>query len=61
MAKDEFLLTAEELATKLNVHVETVRRLTRDGQIPHHRVGDARYRLSDVLAATQDGSVLSAD
>lgn len=48
------ILTAEQLAEKLSVHIDTVRKLTRDGLIPHHRIGAGaiRYSLADVLART---------
>lgn len=55
---DDFLITAEELAEKMRVHVETIRRQTRAKQIPFHSIGrQTRYRLSEVLAATQQGAV----
>lgn len=49
------VLTAEQLAEKLSIHVDTIRKLTRDGSLPHHRIGLAavRYTLADVLAHTQ--------
>lgn len=48
------ILTAEQLAEKLSVHIDTIRKLTRDGLIPHHRIGAGavRYSLADVLART---------
>lgn len=48
------ILTAEQLAEKLSVHPDTVRKLTRDGTLPHHRIGAGaiRYNLVDVLAKT---------
>jgi excisionase family DNA binding protein len=46
------LLTADELATHLRVHVETVRRWSREGKIPSLSGGkDRRYDLADVKAA----------
>lgn len=48
------VLTAEQLAEKLSIHIDTVRKLTREGLIPHHRIGAGaiRYTLEDVLART---------
>lgn len=48
------LLRARELAQKLQVNTETVRRWTRDGIIPHVRIGASkRYNLSKVLSALE--------
>lgn len=49
------ILTREQLAEVLGMSVEQIRRLTRDGLIPHHRIGAATYRyyLPDVLSATR--------
>jgi excisionase family DNA binding protein len=45
----ERLLTAEEVAAFLAVKVSWVREATRDGRLPHLRLGRyRRYRLSDV-------------
>ena len=42
-------LSAEETATALRVHVETVRRLARRGEIPAFKVGrEWRFRAGDV-------------
>lgn len=47
------LLTAEQLAPLLGVGIEQVRKLTREGSLPHHRIGGAiRYDLEAVKAAT---------
>ena len=48
------ILTAEQLAEKLSIHIDSVRKLTRDGTLPHHRIGAGaiRYNLADVLART---------
>lgn len=47
------ILTAEQLAEKLSIHIDSVRKLTREGTMPHHRIGGAvRYNLPDVLART---------
>jgi excisionase family DNA binding protein len=46
------LLTADELAVHLRVHIETVRRWAREGKIPSFSAGkDRRYDLADVKAA----------
>lgn len=48
------LLTAEQLAPLLGVGIEQVRKLTREGALPHHRIGGAiRYDLEAVKAATR--------
>lgn len=47
------ILSAEQLAERLGLHPESIRKLTRDGSLPHHRIGaSVRYTLVDVLAAT---------
>lgn len=47
------ILTAEQLAEALSLNPETVRRLTRSGELPHHLIGGSvRYTLADVLART---------
>lgn len=47
-------LSAQQLAEVLAINVETVRQMTRDGLLPHHRIGAGtiRYSLADVLAHT---------
>lgn len=49
------ILTAEQLAEALSLNAETIRRLTRSGELPHHRIspGVVRYSLDKVLAETQ--------
>lgn len=50
------LLTAEQLAPLLGVGIEQVRKLTREGSLPHHRIGGAiRYDLESVKASTLAG------
>lgn len=50
----EPLIKAKELADKLSVNVETVRRWTRAGIIPHVVVGKSkRYRLDRVMSALE--------
>lgn len=44
------MLKAAELAEKLNLNPETIRRLTRAGKIPHIQIGKSkRYDLDAVL------------
>lgn len=46
-------LTASQLAERLQIHPDTIRLLTRKGEIPYHKIGGAiRYDLAQVLAAT---------
>ncbi len=46
------LIKAKDLAEKLQVNIETVRRWTRAGTIPHIKLGASkRYNLERVLAA----------
>lgn len=48
------ILDAEKLAEALQIHPESVRRLTRDGTLPYYRIGGTiRYSLEDVLALTR--------
>jgi len=50
----ETMLKAKDLAAALNVNVETVRRWTRDGVIPHIKIGASkRYSFDRVSAALQ--------
>lgn len=45
----EQLLSVEQVASLLAVSIPTVRRMTKDGRIPHTKVGQQiRYRRSDV-------------
>lgn len=47
----EKLLSVSELAASLGLNDETVRRLTRSGELPHVKVGKSiRYRLSEVVS-----------
>lgn len=53
----EPLIKAKELAKNLSVNVETVRRWTRAGIIPHVVVGQSkRYSLHKVMVALDSGS-----
>lgn len=50
------LLTPEQLAERLNLHPETVRRLSRENKIPYFLVGGSyRYDWIEVRAALQKG------
>jgi len=52
----ESMIKAKELAKKLSVNVETVRRWTRTGTIPHVVIGKSkRYDLGQVLIALSQG------
>jgi excisionase family DNA binding protein len=42
---DDKLLTPEEAGELLSLHVETVRRMARDGRIPALKVGTRRWRF----------------
>lgn len=48
------ILSAEQLADVLAINVKTIHKLTRDGLLPHHRIGAGtiRYTLADILAHT---------
>lgn len=47
------ILSAEQLAERLGLHPESIRKLTREGSLPHHRIGASiRYTLADVMAHT---------
>lgn len=50
-ANDSSMLTASELASLLNVHINTVRRWSNDGLLQVYRIGrrgDRRFRRDDV-------------
>lgn len=48
------ILTPEQLAEVLQMNAETLRRMTREGVLPSHRIGGSvRYCLETVLAYTQ--------
>lgn len=52
----EEMLKAKDLAKALNVNTETVRRWTREGTIPHIKLGASkRYILSKVVDALEVG------
>jgi excisionase family DNA binding protein len=47
------MLTANEVAQMLHLHVNTVKRLGDRGELPFYRVckrGDRRFRLDDVMS-----------
>ena len=50
---DEVIMTGEEVAEFLRVHLSSVRRWSRSGELKAYKVGnrgDWRYRHQDVLA-----------
>lgn len=50
------LLTAQQVAEQLSVHVESVRRWTRQGDLPAVRLPSGRYRYrSEDVAALIEG------
>lgn len=52
------LITAEQLAEALSLGVAQIRKLTREGQIPHYRIGGViRYDLTAVKVASAIGKV----
>lgn len=49
----ERMLTAQEVAHLLHLHVNTVKRLGNRGELPFYRIckrGDRRFKLEDVMA-----------
>lgn len=56
---DNDLITAQELAEKLGLSVETIWRYTREKKIPYIQLGKKqyRYRLSDVIKALNEPTV----
>lgn len=51
----EPLLTIAQLAAKLQVTRETIRRMRKAGKIKEHRIGDTiRFKLSEVLGENKD-------
>lgn len=53
----EKMLKAKQLAEALNVNVETVRRWTRDGVIPHIKLGASkRYSLERVKSSLESSN-----
>lgn len=53
----EDLIKAKELAKALSVNVETVRRWTRAGTVPHVMIGQSkRYNLTKVIEALGAGN-----
>ena len=54
---DKRIMTCDEVADFLRVHVSSVRRWSRSGKIPAYKVGgrgDWRYREQEVLAFLYD-------
>jgi excisionase family DNA binding protein len=57
-AATESLLTAAEMAKRLNVHESAVRTMEREGKIPGLRVGRyVRFRAEEVEAALADAKL----
>jgi hypothetical protein len=51
------ILDSEQLAEVLQMNAETLRRMTREGFLPCHRIGGSvRYCLEDILARTKVGT-----
>jgi excisionase family DNA binding protein len=49
--EDASLLTIEDVRSRLNVSISTVRRLVRDEKLPAYRVGgQLRFKPSEVMA-----------
>ena len=49
--KVEQMLTGEELAKLLAIHINTVRRWSKEGKLPSYRIGsrgDLRFKASDI-------------
>jgi excisionase family DNA binding protein len=54
------LLTTQEIARQLQCSASTVRRLTRSGQIPHHKIGRlVRYPADAVELALKSETFVS--
>lgn len=52
----EPLVTSEEIAAHLALKAYTVRKMTRENEIPHVKIGSViRYRLSEVMAHFESG------
>jgi excisionase family DNA binding protein len=45
MAEDEYL-TADQVATKLQLHARTIRRLLVSGELPGKKIGGKEWRIS---------------
>lgn len=52
---EEHMMTAQEVADEVGVHLRTIRRWTQEGTLTAYRVGPKaiRYRASDVDAIMQ--------
>ncbi len=58
-AADKAIMTCDEVAEYLRVHVSSVRRWSRSGKLTAFKVGergDWRYRQQDVMAFLYDGN-----
>lgn len=57
MHTEQNLISAEDVAQKLGIHPQTVRRLTESGKLPGTRVGKLyRYEWDAVWKAVQSGA-----
>ena len=55
------LLTATQVAKRLNIHINTVRRWTNKGILPAYRVGprgDRRFKRDDIALFLQESTNL---
>jgi excisionase family DNA binding protein len=60
-ANDRAIMTCDEVAEYLRVHVNSVRRWSRSGKLTAFKVGergDWRYRQQDVMDFLYDGNLL---
>jgi excisionase family DNA binding protein len=61
---DKAIMTCDEVAEYLRVHVGSVRRWSRSGKLTAFKVGergDWRYRQQDVMAFLYDGNLRSRE
>ena len=61
-AMTDELLTVEQAAERLQMHVDTVRRLLREGRLPGRKVGVRTWRISAAaLQKYMEGAPKTAD
>ena len=61
---DRAIMTCDEVAEYLRVHVGSVRRWSRSGKLTAFKVGergDWRYRQQDVMAFLYDGNLIGRE
>jgi excisionase family DNA binding protein len=60
---DNEYLTPEEVATKLQVHIDTIRRWLRTGELPGMKIGKRQWRIrkTDIERYLSDQRVQSGD